>query len=100
MPDVFSLFMVNPADGCVCGIGEPSRARQAKERIVNFSLVDVFGVADFSGNPVAVVHDANGLDTEQMQRITRWLNLSETTFLLPPTDPQADYRVRIFTLDR
>jgi PhzF family phenazine biosynthesis protein len=67
---------------------------------MDFSLVDVFGVEDFSGNPVAVVHDATGLSTEQMQRITRWLNLSETTFLLPPTDPAADYRVRIFTLDR
>jgi PhzF family phenazine biosynthesis protein len=67
---------------------------------MDFSLVDVFGVEDFSGNPVAVVHDATNLTTEQMQRITRWLNLSETTFLLPPSDGQADYRVRIFTLDR
>ncbi|MBA2919086.1 PhzF family phenazine biosynthesis isomerase [Sphingomonas sp. MAH-20] len=67
---------------------------------MDFSLVDVFGVADFSGNPVAVVHDAAGLDAVQMQRITRWLNLSETTFLLPPAHPEADYRVRIFTLDR
>lgn len=67
---------------------------------MEFSLVDVFGVEDFSGNPVAVVHDATGLTAEQMQRITRWLNLSETTFLLPPSDPGADYRVRIFTLDR
>ena len=57
---------------------------------MDFSLVDVFGVEDFSGNPVAVVHDATGLSTEQMQRITRWLNLSETTFLLPPADPRAD----------
>ena len=67
---------------------------------MDFSLVDVFGVEDFSGNPVAVVHDATELTSEEMQRITRWLNLSETTFLLPPTSPQADYRVRIFTLDR
>jgi PhzF family phenazine biosynthesis protein len=67
---------------------------------MDFSLVDVFGVADFSGNPVAVVHDAAGLDAVQMQRITRWLNLSETTFLLPPAHPEADYRVRIFTVDR
>ena len=67
---------------------------------MDFSLVDVFGVEDFSGNPVAVVHDAAALSTEQMQRITRWLNLSETTFLLPPSDREADYRVRIFTLDR
>ena len=65
---------------------------------MDFSLVDVFGVDEFSGNPVAVVHDAEGLSSEQMQRITRWLNLSETTFLLPPGDDLADYRVRIFTL--
>ncbi len=65
-----------------------------------FQLVDVFGQGDFSGNPLAVVLDADGLDGETMQRITRWLNLSETTFLLPPTTPDADYRVRIFTLDR
>ena len=65
-----------------------------------FDLVDVFGVAPFSGNPLAVVADAEGLTTEAMQAITRWLNLSETTFLLPPTDPAADYRVRIFCLTR
>ena len=63
-------------------------------------LVDVFGEGPFSGNPVAVIADVEGLSTEEMQRITRWLNLSETTFLLPPTDAAADYRVRIFTLDR
>jgi PhzF family phenazine biosynthesis protein len=65
-----------------------------------FQLIDVFGQRDFAGNPLAVVLDADGLDAETMQRITRWLNLSETTFLLPPTTPDADYRVRIFTLDR
>ncbi len=65
-----------------------------------FQMVDVFGEAPFTGNPLAVVADATDLDTETMQRITRWLNLSETTFLLPPTDRQADYRVRIFTLER
>lgn len=65
-----------------------------------FDLVDVFGVAPFSGNPLAVVAEAEGLSTEAMQAITRWLNLSETTFLLPPTDPAADYRVRIFCLTR
>jgi PhzF family phenazine biosynthesis protein len=65
-----------------------------------FQLIDVFGVEDFSGNPLAVVHDADDLDTEAMQRITRWLNFSETTFLLRPTIPEADYRVRIFTLER
>lgn len=63
-----------------------------------FTLVDVFGTDDFSGNPLAVIADAEGLTTDEMQRITRWLNLSETAFLLPPTRPGADYRVRIFTL--
>ncbi len=65
-----------------------------------FTLVDVFGAQPLTGNPLAVVHDAGALDTEQMLRITRWLNFSETTFLVPPTDPAADYQVRIFTPDR
>jgi len=62
-----------------------------------FAQVDVFGSGPCSGNPVAVVLDADGLSTEEMQRFARWTNLSETTFVLPPSDPQADYRVRIFT---
>jgi PhzF family phenazine biosynthesis protein len=66
----------------------------------DFQLVDVFGSAPFSGNPLAVVHDSDGLDSDEMQTIARWLNLSETTFLLPPTSAEADYRVRIFTLQR
>lgn len=61
-----------------------------------FSQVDVFASDGFSGNPVAVVHDAGGLSTEQMLQITAWTNLSEATFLLPPDDPGADYLVRIF----
>ncbi|GAB4110521.1 MAG: PhzF family phenazine biosynthesis protein [Roseiflexaceae bacterium] len=65
-----------------------------------FQLIDVFHDQPGSGNPLAVVFDGEGLSTEQMQQITRWLNLSETTFLVPPTDPAADYHVRIFTLDR
>lgn len=64
------------------------------------SLVDVFSERPFAGNPLAVVVDAEGLETAQMQQITRWMNLSETAFLLPPTTDDADYRVRIFTLDR
>lgn len=63
-------------------------------------MVDVFGDGAFAGNPLAVIADGNGLSTEEMQRIAHWLNLSETTFLLPPIDPGADYRVRIFTVDR
>ena len=62
-----------------------------------FSQVDVFGSRSLAGNPVAVVHDATGLDDERMAELARWTNLSETTFLLPPEDPAADYRLRIFT---
>lgn len=62
-----------------------------------FSQVDVFGTGPCSGNPVAVVLEAEDLSDEDMQRFATWTNLSETTFVLPPTDPQADYRVRIFT---
>ncbi len=65
-----------------------------------FQLVDVFHDGAFSGNPLAVVFDADDLSTSAMQTWTRWLNLSETAFLLAPTTPQADYRVRIFTLER
>lgn len=61
-------------------------------------MIDVFGSGAYSGNPVAVVHDAEGLTDDEMLAITRWLNLSETTFVLPPTTSEADYRVRIFTL--
>jgi PhzF family phenazine biosynthesis protein len=62
-----------------------------------FSQVDVFTSVAYRGNPVAVVHDATGIDDETMLRFAQWTNLSETTFLLPPTDPTADYRLRIFT---
>jgi PhzF family phenazine biosynthesis protein len=62
-----------------------------------FVQVDVFGSGHCSGNPVAVVLDAEGMRDEEMQRFARWTNLAETTFVLPPTRPEADYRVRIFT---
>lgn len=62
-----------------------------------YKVVDVFTSIPLKGNPVAVILDAEGLDTEMMQGIARWTNLSETTFLLPPTKPEADYRLRIFT---
>ena len=65
-----------------------------------FSQVDVFTDTLGLGNPVAVVHDADGLDDDTMASFARWTNLSETTFLLTPTDPAADYRVRIFTPGR
>jgi len=62
-----------------------------------FKQVDVFTDQPYFGNPLAVVLDGSGLDDEAMQRFARWTNLSETTFVLPPADPAADYRVRIFT---
>ncbi|WP_107772714.1 PhzF family phenazine biosynthesis protein [Nocardioides sediminis] len=64
-----------------------------------FRQVDVFSPEPMRGNPVAVVHDADGLTDDQMRAFARWTNLSETTFVLTPTDPGADYRVRIFTPD-
>ncbi|MFD6497193.1 PhzF family phenazine biosynthesis protein [Streptomyces sp. NPDC059944] len=64
-----------------------------------FAQVDVFSTGAFSGNPVAVVLDGSDLDDQAMQRLARWTNLSETTFLLPPTTEEADYRLRIFTPD-
>jgi PhzF family phenazine biosynthesis protein len=62
-----------------------------------YKVVDAFSARPLLGNPVAVVLDADGLDDAAMQAIARWTNLSETTFLLPPTNPRADYRLRIFT---
>jgi PhzF family phenazine biosynthesis protein len=62
-----------------------------------FCQVDVFGSAPYRGNPLAVVLDGAGLSTGEMQRFAHWMNLSETTFVLPPTSEGADYQVRIFT---
>ena len=62
-----------------------------------YTQVDVFTATPDFGNPLAVVLDGSDVDDEAMQRFAQWTNLSETTFLLPPTDPAADYRVRIFT---
>jgi len=62
-----------------------------------FAQVDVFTTTPYRGNPVAVVLDGEGLDTDAMQRFANWTNLSETTFVLAPTVDEADYRVRIFT---
>jgi len=62
-----------------------------------YKVVDVFTREPLRGNPVAVVLQADGLDTDAMQRIAHWTNLSETTFVLLPTQPGADYRLRIFT---
>jgi PhzF family phenazine biosynthesis protein len=62
-----------------------------------FRQVDVFTTTPYRGNPVAVVLDGDHLSTAAMQQVAHWTNLSETTFVLPPTNPGADYRVRIFT---
>jgi PhzF family phenazine biosynthesis protein len=74
-------------------VGSDARLPAARR----FLELDVFGAEPFLGNPLAVIAEADGLSDEQMQRIASWTNLSETAFLLPPTRPEADYRVRIFT---
>ncbi len=63
----------------------------------SYKVVDAFSNKPFMGNPVAVILDAEGISDTEMQTIARWTNLSETTFLLPATSPEADYRLRIFT---
>lgn len=68
--------------------------------MLRYTVVDVFTDELLLGNPVAVVHDADHLTGTQMAATARWTNLSETTFLLAPTDPGADYRLRIFTPSR
>jgi PhzF family phenazine biosynthesis protein len=65
-----------------------------------FTQVNVFSADALGGNPLAVVHAAAELDDARMAEFAKWTNLSETTFLLPPSDPSADYRVRIFTPSR
>jgi len=65
-----------------------------------FKQIDVFSAKPFMGNPVAVVLDCANLTAPDMQMIARWANLSETTFVLPPEHPGADYRLRIFTPKR
>jgi PhzF family phenazine biosynthesis protein len=65
-----------------------------------YSELDVFTAVPLLGNPLAVVHDGRGLSNAQMASFARWTNLSETTFLLPPASPEADYKVRIFTPER
>ena len=62
-----------------------------------FTQVNVFSTDPVGGNPLAVIHSAGGLSDTRMAALARWTNLSETTFLLPPTEPGADYQVRIFT---
>ena len=69
----------------------------AAARVRRFAQVDVFTAVALKGNALAVVLDGEGLSEAQMAAFARWMNLSETTFLLPPTEAAADYRVRIFT---
>jgi PhzF family phenazine biosynthesis protein len=73
------------------GHGKKTRAKRP------FTQVNVFSADSLGGNPLAVVHAAEGLSEAQMAALARWTNLSETTFLVPPTDAGADYYVRIFT---
>jgi PhzF family phenazine biosynthesis protein len=63
----------------------------------DFAQVDVFSTTRYLGNPVAVVLDGDGITDDEMSRFARWTNLSETTFVLPGTAQEADYRLRIFT---
>jgi PhzF family phenazine biosynthesis protein len=77
-------------------IAEPEFMSNRREVQMQLDLVDVFGSIALSGNPLAVVRGGDALSDAQMLRLTQWLGFSETTFLLPPTDPAADYRLRIF----
>jgi PhzF family phenazine biosynthesis protein len=82
------------ADAIVCTVARPETAMPRSRRFIQ---LDVFSNKPLLGNPLAVVVDSDGLDDATMQAFARWTNLSETTFLLPPTSAAADYRVRIFT---
>ncbi len=75
----------------------PTKAPPAAMTTRRFAQIDVFTTRAGYGNPVAVVLDADDLDAATMQRFATWMNLSETTFMLAPTTPQADFRLRIFT---
>jgi trans-2,3-dihydro-3-hydroxyanthranilate isomerase len=74
-----------------------SQAEEGSVRRYRFIQADVFTEVVFGGNPVAVFPDAQGLSDDEMQKIAREMNLSETTFVVPPTDPRANVRVRFFT---
>jgi len=78
-------------------LGAAAQKVETAMSLRSFHQVDVFATGPLTGNPLAVVANADGLSDEQMQSFARWTNLSETTFLLPPSNPGADYRVRIFT---
>ncbi|WP_353335357.1 PhzF family phenazine biosynthesis protein [Bifidobacterium psychraerophilum] len=87
-----------PANGyTMTSIETTHRKAAPMPRTRPFAQVDVFSPEAYGGNPLAVIVDAEGMSEQDMQRITRWTNLSETTFILPPTSNEADYRLRIFT---
>lgn len=99
--------VLSTPDRCREGFAVAARGRRRRRpaggypcAVRGFSQVDVFTDEFLYGNPVAVVHDADGLTTEEMAAFARWTNLAETTFLLPPSSPDADYRLRIFTISR
>ena len=78
-------------------VSTPTGSARAPRAARRFLHLDVFAPRAGAGNPLAVVLDAEGLDDATMQRIAAWTNVIETTFVLPPTTPEASYRVRIFT---
>jgi len=90
------VYWRNPA-GEATNQNRPESRSAPREMRKLFSQVNVFSADPLGGNPLAVVHTAEGLSEAQMAALARWTNLSETTFLLPPTDLDADYYVRIFT---
>jgi PhzF family phenazine biosynthesis protein len=89
------LLRKNPGDGP--GSSVSGRSGEITPVRLDLRQIDVFGKSRFFGNPVAVVLGGEVLGAALMQRFARWTNLSETTFVLPPSDLEADYRVRIFT---
>lgn len=92
------LIRVSDVPSLLVGAGSAERRRGTLDTVRRpFKQVDVFTTTPYGGNPVAVVLDGAGLTADEMQRFANWTNLSETTFVLPPTDPGADYQVRIFT---
>jgi PhzF family phenazine biosynthesis protein len=95
--DSKNTVRTEPFDGLRTGSGRTGGNPYLKNR--PFKQVDVFTATPYLGNPLAVVLDGAGLSDAEMAAFSRWTNLSETTFLLPPTHTEADYRVRIFTPD-
>jgi trans-2,3-dihydro-3-hydroxyanthranilate isomerase len=87
--------LVSDAGGCVTG--QTTVVERRMKNTLEYAVVDVFTDRAFAGNPLAVVLDADRLSTEQMQSLAREFNLSETTFVLPPTTDEATYRARVFT---